>query len=123
MMPKNAKAHYANLARLPCVVTGTNQITLHHVHGGSIIEKLALLGLRTVKGFGQRGMSDALVIPLAAELHCLDKGDAIDGAIGVRAWEKKWGNQSKYVDDVSEALGYNLWELHALWTRQMWCAR
>lgn len=63
-----------------------------------------------------RGYSDALVIPLRPDLHYQGRSSMrIDGGHGVEAWEKKYGSQADLVDQVSQSLGYNLWELHRQW--------
>lgn len=64
-------------------------------------------------GMAQRGISDALVIPLAGKYHTGTEG--IDTAIDVRTWELLYGTQMEHVEDVSEQLGYDLIELHKLW--------
>ena len=57
--------------------------------------------------------SSAPVIPLAALYHVGNEG--IDYGVGALTWEFRWGEQAVYVDEVGEALGYSLWELHRKW--------
>lgn len=83
-----------------CLITGTPSCTLHHVHGGSVRHLVH-------KGMGQK-VSDWLVIPLRAELHSIGP-EAIDGGMGVRAWEQKYGAQLAHLDDVCRQLGVNVW--------------
>lgn len=118
IFPKSVSRHYDNVGRLRCVVTDRPDPSLHHCHGGSMAERLRGYGLDSTKGLARRGYGDALIIPLAPELHYLDSGQAIDGSVGVRTWEARWGSQANYVDEVSDLLGYDLWELHAIWSEQ-----
>lgn len=103
------REHYDKVARLGCLITHRSDPTIHHAHGGSVGERLSEMGLSPVKGMGMRGYSDWLVIPLAAELHCMGPL-AIDGGIGVREWENRFGKQSDLIDLVGDALNYSLWE-------------
>ena len=75
---------------------------------------LTARGLDPVKGIGRRGYSDALVIPLHPELHCVGPR-AIDGGIGREEWERRYGEQEKFIDRVGEQLGVDLWRLASLW--------
>jgi hypothetical protein len=65
-------------------------------------------------GVAQRGISDALVLPLKAGFHVGD--DGIDGGVGVETWELWYGDQLQHLKDLSEQLGYCVFELHRLWT-------
>lgn len=107
MFPRSVKEHHANVRALGCILSGRKPCTLHHVHGGSIKDR----GLHV--GMGQR-QSDALVIPLAPEYHSVGPC-GIDSGMGVRTWERVFGTQAGLVDEVSEELGYSLWELEELW--------
>ncbi len=78
---------------------------------------LTARGLDGTKGLGQRGYSDALIIPIHPELHYFGP-EAIDGHIGRSRWELKYGHQCDHLDAVGEQVGCDLWELHALWTGQ-----
>lgn len=105
--------HFDAVAALGCIVTGSgSEVTIHHVHGGSISERLASMGLDPTKGLGLRGHSDWLVIPLILSLHSLGP-HAIDGGMGVKTWEATYGRQADMVDRVGQLLGYSLWDLHA----------
>lgn len=66
------------------------------------------------KGIGQRGNGPALLLPLRADLHFFGP-EAIDGGIGRKTWEYKYGEQAVMIDRVGDLLGYNLWDLHKLW--------
>ena len=96
-------AWHNEVAELGCIVTGRPNPTLHHIHSGSV----ARAGY--VRGTSQRGVSDWLVIPLAAELHCAGQ-DAIDGSIGVSTWEAKHGAQLTHMDEVCRRTGNNAWD-------------
>lgn len=106
--PKTVKEHHDNVRALRCVVTGNPQVTLHHCHGGSMGEA----GYHS--GGAQRGCGEALVIPLKADFHVGDEG--IDYGTGVLTWEKWYGTQIEHLKDVGEQLGYDLFQLHALWS-------
>jgi hypothetical protein len=104
--------HFDAVAALGCIVTGSGyQVTIHHVHGGSISERLAEMGLDPTKGLGLRGHSDWLVIPLTLELHSIGPL-AIDGGLGVKRWETLYGKQSDFIDQVGQLIGYSLWSKH-----------
>lgn len=102
------------MRRLPCVVTARPGATLHHCHGGSVGVRLAEMGLDPMRGMAARGFSEALVIPLCAELHCFD-GEGIDANVGRAEWERRWRTQADYLDEVGRMVGYSLWELHRSW--------
>ena len=99
------REHLRSLRELGCIVSGyRGAVTLHHCHGGSLRE------------FGQlRGVamktSDWLQIPLAWEMHVGTQG--ID-VIGVETWEKQFGSQVSYLEDVSWRLGYSVFRLAGL---------
>ncbi len=113
MFPASVAQHHGNVRRLRCVVSETPEITLHHAQGGSVVERLRGMGM---EGYPSRSNREALVIPLAAKYHCIGE-DAIDGGIGRRSWELKWGFQADYLDEVSDLLGYNVWDLHRAWNQ------
>lgn len=110
--PETVKQHRANVARLNCVITDRPHPSFHHAQGGSVAARLREMGL---EGHPSRKDREALIIPLAPEYHYIGP-EAIDGQIGRTSWEEKYGEQAKHLDDVSELLGYNVWELHRLWT-------
>jgi hypothetical protein len=90
------------VAELGCLITRRPNPTLHHIKGGSVAE----IGLHS--GVALRGISDYLVIPLAAELHVMS-GIAIDGSMGVRSWEARFGTQVNFMDQVCRQTGVNAW--------------
>lgn len=108
--PKTIKEHHNNVRALGCVVTAYPWPTIHHCHGGSMKER----GYHS--GGAQRGVSEALVIPLKADLHVGDEG--VDYGVGVLTWEKWYGTQIEHLEEVSEELGYDLFQLHELWQRE-----
>jgi hypothetical protein len=63
------------------------------------------------KGLGQK-TSDWLCIPLAHRYHVGVHG--IDGALGVTAWEARFGTQVEHLDAVCRRLGYNVWKLSGI---------
>lgn len=96
------KQHWNNVGNLKCVMSGRPNPTLHHCHGGSMV-------VRGVQRGGSQKTSDFLVIPLDAEYHTGNNG--IDTAMSVNAWEDLFGDQADMLDEVSELLGYDVWEL------------
>lgn len=105
--PKTVKEHHENVRRLRCVISANPAVTLHHCHGGSMVEA----GYSS--GGAQRGCGEALVIPLKADFHVGDEG--IDYGVGVLTWEKWYGTQMDFLREVSELLGYDLFQLHRAW--------
>ena len=105
--PKTVSEHWDNVAKLGCLITGNPWPTIHHVHGGSMKD----YGYHS--GMALRGISDALVIPLKADHHTGEYG--IDGSMGVRTWEKYFGDQWNFIQEVSDCVGYDLIALHELW--------
>lgn len=104
-VPANVKRYWDLVASQGCMVTGdTHRVTLHHVHGGSIVER----GFHRSSG---RKTSDWLVIGLREDLHVGPRG--IDGPdrIPVRVWESEHGNQADMVDEVIRRTGLDVWEL------------
>ncbi len=93
---KEVQAHWDNVAELGCIVTGMkDDVTIHHVHGGSVAE----YGIH--KGFGMK-TNDWLVIPIAREIHTGQFG--IDAAFGVERWESKYGPQMYWLMVVCDKL-------------------
>lgn len=114
--PKSIKEHHELVRGLRCVVTDRPRVSLHHVQGSSVGRRLAEMGYDPLKSLNQRGSgSEALVIPLAPELHFAG-ADAIDGQMGRTTWETRFGKQSDFVDEVSAQVGYDLWKLFVLWS-------
>jgi hypothetical protein len=93
---------WTTVAALNCIITRTPNPTLHHIKSGSVGD----IGAHS--GWSQRGVSDYLVIPLRADLHVAGSC-AIDGSIGVRTWETKFGTQVEMMDEVCRVTGFNAW--------------
>lgn len=75
---------------------------------------MAIAGYR--RGASQRGVGEALVLPIKYDFHYLDvRGNAIDGGMGVETWEEWYGTQMDHLRDVSELLGYDVFKLHEEW--------
>ncbi|KKN76151.1 hypothetical protein LCGC14_0373460 [marine sediment metagenome] len=107
VFPRTIKEHQANVRALRCVVTANPYPTIHHCHGGS----MKLAGYNT--GMAQRGVGEALIIPLKADYHIGDEG--IDFSIGVTTWELWFGTQMEHLEDINQQLPYNIWDLHKAW--------
>jgi hypothetical protein len=106
--------HEKNVRALKCIVTG-GESTLHHAQGPSITERLNAMGLMS-KGIGQRGNGPVLLLPLRGDIHCFG-AEAVDGSMGRRTWEKKYGSQAEMIDRVNLLLGYNMWDFHLFWLK------
>lgn len=64
-------------------------------------------------GMAQRGVGEALILPLKADYHIGD--DGIDFVIGVTTWELWFDTQMNYLEEVNQQLSYDIWMLHDLW--------
>ena len=105
--------HEQNLRALPCVVSYLRPVTLHHCHGGSMLE----LGPEFPNpGIGQRA-NPFFQIPIHARFHVGEFGvDHGQGSYkGVVAWEDQFGKQTELLNDVNGRLDYDLWEQARLW--------
>ncbi len=105
--PVTISEHWDNVAKLGCIISRSPMATIHHVKGGSMKDH----GYHS--GMAQRGVSDALVIPLHEHYHT--GGSGIDSGLGVLTWERQFGTQWDFIQEVSESLGYDLIKLHELW--------
>ena len=110
MIPTTIKQHQANVRALRCVITAYPYPTIHHCHGGSMVTS----GYNT--GMAQRGVGEALIIPLKAGFHVGDLG--IDGGVGIETWEMWYGDQMDFLHEVNEQLDYDIFELHDAWKIQ-----
>lgn len=105
--------HERNLRTLRCLVSGHTAITLHHCHGGSMLE----LG----EPFSNSGMAQRsnpfFQIPLHAQYHVGEFG--VDTGMGkiksVKQWEETFGTQRLLLDELDEVLPYDLWQQAALY--------
>lgn len=93
-------AHFNRVAAIGCCICG-QPAQLHHATGGSMIER------GVMRGMSQK-VSDWLVIPLCERHHT--GRDGIH-AIGVDAWEGRYGSQAGWVDHVGGLLELDLWTL------------
>jgi hypothetical protein len=106
----NHKDHWDNVRALKCCVSLTDQaVTIHHCHGGSMIDAF---GKAQSPGEGQR-QNHFLVIPLAEKYHTGDFG--IDTGMGVfkgvRDWESVMGAQVYWLKWVNKRLDYDIFDL------------
>ena len=102
----NHRKHWENVRSIGCVVCGTTQdVTIHHCHGGSIID---FFGYEQNPGMAQR-QNHFLVIPLAAKYHVGDYG--IDSGMGVKSWEALYGTQVMWLVHVNSKLDYDIFDL------------
>lgn len=109
--PKEIQKYWDYLSNeIGCVISGQTPATIHHCHGGSMLER----GVHT--GMAQK-TSDWLVIPLAAEYHTGQFG--IDNGMGkykgVREWEKAFGEQSDFIDYLIIRSKINVWQKAGVW--------
>lgn len=105
-LPKTAAKHHANVRALGCIISNRPSPTIHHCHGGSMKQRGWHVGM------GQK-QNEALVIPLNALYHTGVNG--IDSGVGVGTWERTFGDQADFLDEVSAKLGYDVWLLAELW--------
>jgi hypothetical protein len=112
VMADSVSEHERLLRALRCVVSGSPYVTLHHTGHGSMREIAAELGLPS-PGMSQKN-NPFLQIPLAAEYHFGNMG--ID-VIGVPTWEERFGFQKAHLVDVSEQLGYDVFEAAQRWRK------
>jgi hypothetical protein len=93
--PAAVRTYWDKVAALGCIVSSTTEdVTIHHVHGGS---------MRGVIPRGRGVKHDWMVIPLASKYHTGQFG--IDGSMGVMAWEKKYGPQLGFLLEVMRQTG------------------
>lgn len=107
-VPKEIRDHWKRVAALGCCISFSDQVQLHHCHGGSIRAKF---GDRAMPGVGQKA-SDYLVIPLHPRYHTGELG--IDSGTGVAGWEARHGSQLHYLEKVRQQIqrqyGYDILE-------------
>lgn len=100
----NHREHWENVRALGCCVSYTDQnVTIHHCHGGSIID---YFGKAQSPGMAQR-QNHFLVIPLAAEYHTGQHG--ID-TMPTEEWEGLFGEQVEYLIWVNDHLWYDIFD-------------
>ncbi len=103
MVNAEIKRHWSRVAGLGCMISKAPNPTLHHCHGGSMLDR----GVRKALG---RKTSDWLVIPLAARYHTGEFG--IDsGQFSVREWELRFCEQAEMLDRVCAELGVDVWAM------------
>ncbi len=108
----SASKHEKNLRELRCVVTEMWPVTLHHCHGGSMLD---LPGDNP--GMAERN-NPFFQIPIMLEYHTGVRG--IDGSIGILGWEALYGTQVELLKEVNEKLDYDIWEQAELWSKENW---
>jgi hypothetical protein len=104
--PRTIAEHHANVRAVGCIVTRLPNPMLHYCHDGSIAR---IAGSLVSSG----GRNEALVLPLSVQYHTGRSG--IDGRLGVREWERMFGTQAAYIDQLSSLLGYDVWDLARAW--------
>ncbi len=106
--------HEKNLRQMRCVVSMLTPVTLHHCHGGSMLD----LG----PAFQNPGMAERnnpfFQIPIILKYHVGPMG--IDGSSGVVEWERTFGSQVGFLHEINEQLEYDLWEQATLWSNENW---
>lgn len=94
------KEHWKQVAGLGCIITG-KPAEIAHCHGGSISLELEP---RYRPGMAQR-QNHWLVIPLNPQLH---RGQFGLDTSSVREWERAYGDQVTFLEEVSWRLGYDV---------------
>jgi hypothetical protein len=105
--PRTIAEHHANVLAIGCIVTRLPNPVLHFCHDGSI----ARIATSLVAP-GERNA--ALVLPLSVQYHTGRSG--IDGRLGVFEWERMFGSQTAYLDQLCSLLGYDVWDLARGWS-------
>lgn len=103
--------HEKNLRAMRCVVSSFPVVTLHHCHGGSMLEFP-----NGRPGMGERS-NPFYQIPLWAKYHVGEFG--IDTGMGeiksVEQWEERFGTQADHLKEINEALDYDIWFEAGMW--------
>ena len=105
--PRTIAEHHANVLAVGCIVTRLPNPVLHYCHDGSIARIASSLVAP-----GER--NEGLVLPLAVQYHTGRSG--IDGRLGVLEWERMFGTQAAYLDQLCSLLGYDVWDLARGWS-------
>jgi hypothetical protein len=100
--PRTIAEHHANVLAVGCIVTRLPNPVLHYCHDGSIARIATSLVAQ-----GER--NPALILPLSVQYHTGRSG--IDGRLGVFEWERMFGTQAAYLDQLCSLLGYDVWDL------------
>ena len=103
-------AHQRNLRNLRCVISAQYPVTLHHCHGGSMMEMIG--GSGHMKGQGQK-TNPFYQIPIIMTYHTGDYG--IDSGMGVKSWEERFGKQLDFLVEVNGLLSYDIFFQAGIW--------
>lgn len=102
--------HEKNLRLLRCIVSHKIPPTLHHCHGGS---------MNYIDGLPNPGMAQKnnpfLQIPIHEDFHIGNWG--VDSGTGVERWEELFGPQEELLHEVSELLGYDVFQEALEWDK------
>ena len=109
MPTQQIRDHWDKVAQMGCLISGQENPTLHHCHGGSM-ERFGML-----RGKSQKP-SDWLVIPIAERYHTgifgIDSGGPYYGV--VECWEQEFGSQVGMLLRVCDHCSYDVFELAGL---------
>ena len=104
MTTAEIQRHWDVVAAMGCLVTGSTwDVTLHHAHGGSLLDR------GFYRAFGRK-TSDWLVIPIVRRIH-VGKG-GIDGPPprpSVEQWEARHRKQAEMLDEIVRRTGVDVW--------------
>ena len=89
------------LRHSPCMICIQWPVALHHPYGGSMVA-------RGIMKSSNEKVSDWLQLPICYDHH---QGNEGIHTLGVKAWERKYEEQSDLVDFLCEMSGLDLWEL------------
>lgn len=98
-IPAEIKRHWQRVAKLNCLLTGSNEVQLAHCHGPSLQAR----NPRFLKPKGRKQIwQHWLVIPLRADKHFLMDNEP-------RAFEMEYGTPAELLDQVVVLTGVDVW--------------
>ncbi len=102
--------HGRNLRELRCVISAGHPVTLHHCHGGSMLDMIG--GSGNTRGTSQK-TNPFYQIPIIMKYHTGEWG--IDTGMGVAAWEEQFGKQLDFLQEVNGLLSYDIFIQAGMW--------
>ena len=94
-------SHLSLIRQQPCVACDAMGCHAHHAVGGSMVERVGVRGAATKA-------SDYLALSLCPAHH---QGDCGIHTLGVKTWERRYGEQAAHLDRLGRTLGLDLFAL------------